>query len=149
MLWYDDERKAYEGRWSGGEWHGLGQAWYQDGTHYEGNFHMGMRHGHGRGNFADGGWYEGEWRENQIHGKGAALFADGGAYDGEWARGKPEGMGKMTAPDNAGWMEAARGKRAACTSASPAPTRTQRRMMAEEDGAGAIEKVSSTKPIVT
>ncbi len=87
----------YEGEFRDDEYHGLGSAFYENGSYF-GEFKLGKRDGEGTYYFNDGRSYAGEWKNDLEHGRGKHVFLNG-EYVGEFQYGKRHGKGTYTFKD--------------------------------------------------
>ncbi|CBH15672.1 MORN repeat containing protein [Trypanosoma brucei gambiense DAL972] len=109
----------YEGEWHLDNKHGLGKAFYPDGSRYQGHWEDDVRSGEGlfvyssgvavtgkwendelcpevRANYPDGSFYVGEWTKGCRHGNGTHTDAPGNVFVGKWEDDKRTGEGKLT-----------------------------------------------------
>ena len=95
----DSDGLKYEGHFIDGAFHGLGTAWYSDGSRYEGDWENGKRIGEGVWREADGSRYTGQFRDNAFHGQGTLTLSKGDILTGEWSQGRLNGHGSLTTAD--------------------------------------------------
>lgn len=70
-------RVIYEGEWNKHDWHGLGKAFYEDGSRYEGKFSHNNPHGDGTLFYADGRYVKGRFKKGKLDGVATTYDADG------------------------------------------------------------------------
>ena len=62
MYWAQYSKEiSYRGSWKKGNFHGLGQMKYANGTTFTGSFKNGAKNGHGHIKYTNGYQYNGDW----------------------------------------------------------------------------------------
>lgn len=89
----------YTGQFKAGMYHGLGKAFYKDGSYYSGEFIEGLREGYGEYWWRGGACYQGAWQQGKFHGFGKFQSGDGECYEGNWHENKLQGYGEFEWPD--------------------------------------------------
>ena len=85
----------YTGQFKAGLYHGLGKAFYKDGSYYSGEFEEGARQGYGEYWWRGGASYQGAWHQGKFHGFGKYQSGEGDCYEGNWQDNKLQGYGEF------------------------------------------------------
>jgi hypothetical protein len=85
----------YTGQFHGSQYHGMGKAFYKDGSYYSGEFLQGEREGYGEYWWRSGAGYQGNWQHGKFHGFGKYVSNDGDSYEGNWSENKLQGYGEF------------------------------------------------------
>ena len=85
---------VYTGMFKAGLYHGLGKAFYKDGSYYSGEFVQGERQGYGEYWWRGGASYQGNWHQGKFNGLGKFTCGEGEVYEGNWADNKLHGYGE-------------------------------------------------------
>ncbi len=91
-------RAAYEGNFSLGQYFGHGTLVWKNGEKLEGDWNFGVPE-NGKYTFTNGTVYNGTFHNGVFHGRGEMRFPDGSVFDGNFVNGKMGSKGKFTYAD--------------------------------------------------
>lgn len=94
-IFVENDGERYEGEWKARKRHGIGTAFWPDGSSYIGQWEFDLAGGKGIYFKNTGEKYEGDWKEGKRQGKGKSTWPDGSVYSGDFNNDMAEGIGEF------------------------------------------------------